>query len=285
MAGRTPGPCSLSRLRVGVISDVHSNLPALEAVLESIEAVGPEEIWCLGDVVGYGAQPDQCTAIVRERCAVSLNGNHDLAVTGAIDAATFSETARAAVDWTRANVSAATLEFLSGLEPEGSRAGFGLFHASPRDPIWEYVLSIDQAEAGLDAQTERICLIGHSHVALSFVRREGELATGEPRREGAQLDLSTGEWLLNPGSVGQPRDGDPRASWLLLDLAEGEWLLNPGSVGQPRDGDSRAAWLLLDLDLWRAQWRRTEYDISGAQAAIRNARLPASLAERLEYGQ
>jgi len=80
-----------------VISDVHSNLPALEAVLESIEAVGPEEIWCLGDVVGYGAQPDECTAIVRERCAVSLNGNHDLAVTGAIDAATFSETARAAV--------------------------------------------------------------------------------------------------------------------------------------------------------------------------------------------
>ncbi len=99
-------------------------------------------------------------------------------------------------------------------------------------------------------------MIGHSHVALAFARSDGELATGEPRREGTELDLTTGEWLLNPGSV-----------------------------GQPRDGDRRAAWLLLDLDAWRASFRRTEYDVSGAAAAIRAAHLPDSLAERLGYGQ
>jgi diadenosine tetraphosphatase ApaH/serine/threonine PP2A family protein phosphatase len=250
----------VGRLRVGVISDVHSNLPALEAVLESIEAVGPEEIWCLGDVVGYGAQPDQCTTLVRERCAVSLNGNHDLAVIGTIDASTFSETARAAVDWTRGNVSAETLEFLAGLEPQGARNGFGLFHASPRDPIWEYVLSIDQAEAGLDAQTERVCLIGHSHVSLFFTRPP-----------------STGRKTYAGGA--QATDGD------LLDMVEGEWLLNPGSVGQPRDGDPRAAWLEIDTDDWTARYHRVAYDAVAAGAAILEAGLPAALAERLQVGR
>ena len=243
-----------------MISDVHSNLPALEAVLESIEAAGPEEIWCLGDVVGYGAQPDECTAIVRERCAVSLNGNHDLAVTGAIDAATFSETARAAVDWTRGHAAPETLEYLSGLAPAGERAGFGLFHASPRDPIWEYVLSIDQAEAGLDEQAERVCLIGHSHVALFFTRPP-----------------STGRRSFATGA--QAGDGD------LLDLVEGEWLLNPGSVGQPRDADPRAAWLEIDTDERTARYHRVRYDAVAAGAAILAAGLPAALAERLQIGR
>jgi predicted phosphodiesterase len=251
----------VARLRVGVISDVHSNLPALQTVLESIEAVGPEEIWCLGDVVGYGAQPDECTALVRERCAVSLNGNHDLAVTGAIEAATFSETARAAVDWTRANASQETLDFLTGLAPEGAREGFGLFHASPRDPIWEYVLSIDQAEAGLDAQSERVCLIGHSHVSLFFSR---------PPSPTGRRSFATGA---------QTGDGD------VLDLAEGEWLLNPGSVGQPRDGDPRAAWLEIDTDEWTAHYHRVPYDSVAAGASILEAGLPAALAERLQVGR
>jgi len=153
-------------------------------------------------------------------------------------------------------IAPANLAFLAELRPQGQEGPIGLYHASPRDPVWEYVLSALLAELCLDRQPDRICLIGHSHVALSFVRHEGELATGEPRREGAQLDLATGEWLLNPGSVGQPRDGDPRASWLLLDL----------------DGET-------------ASFRRTDYDVAGAAGAIRAARLPDSLAERLEYGQ
>jgi predicted phosphodiesterase len=256
----TGRPGSVNRLRVGVISDVHSNLPALEAVLESIEAVGPEEIWCLGDVVGYGAQPNECTALVRERCTVSLNGNHDLAVTGAINASTFSETARAAVDWTKENISKEALDFLAGLAPEGAHGGFGLFHASPRDPIWEYVLSIDQAEAGLDVQAERVCLIGHSHVSLFFTRPP-----------------STGRKSFAGGA--QATDGD------LLDLAEGEWLLNPGSVGQPRDGDPRAAWLEIDTERWTARYHRVAYDAGAAGATILEAGLPAALAERLLVGR
>jgi diadenosine tetraphosphatase ApaH/serine/threonine PP2A family protein phosphatase len=247
-------------LRVAVISDVHSNLPALEAVLESIETAGPEEIWCLGDVVGYGAQPDECAALVRERCAFSLNGNHDLAVTGEIDASTFSETARAAVDWTKERISTETMDYLKSLSPEGVRNGFGLFHASPRDPIWEYVLSIDQAEAGLDAQSERICLIGHSHVALFFTRPP-----------------STGRRSFASGA--QAGDGD------LLDLAEGDWLLNPGSVGQPRDGDPRAAWLEIETDDWTARYHRVRYDAAAAGAAILEAGLPTALAERLQIGR
>src|ERR1019366_7383920 len=129
----------------------------------------------------------------------------------------FSRGASLAAQWTREVIAPDNLAFLQTLKPQGQEDFVGLYHASPRDPVWEYVLSTLLAELCLDVQPHRVCLVGHSHVALSFVRNEGELATGEPRREGAELDLAAGEWLLNPGSVGQPRDGDLRASWLLLD--------------------------------------------------------------------
>jgi len=179
-----------------------------------------------------------------------------MAVTGEIALDEFSRGASIAAQWTREVIAQENLAFLAELSPAGEEGQIGLYHASPRDPIWEYVLSSLLAELCLDAQSQRVCLIGHSHVALSFVRRENELATGQPQRKGTKLDIADGEWLLNPGSVGQPRDGDPRAGWLLLDL----------------DGPT-------------ASFERTEYDIAGAARAIRAARLPDSLAERLEYGQ
>ncbi|HWJ43717.1 MAG TPA: metallophosphoesterase family protein, partial [Solirubrobacterales bacterium] len=160
-------------MRAAVISDIHSNRQALEAVLREVDAAGLEQIWCLGDMVGYGAEPDACTALIRERSSVCLAGNHDLAVLGALDISTFSEAAAAAVEWTRENVSEETLEFLASLDPVASQSGVGLFHGSPRDPVWEYVLSADQAEAGFEAQEERVGLIGHSHIALYFVREAG----------------------------------------------------------------------------------------------------------------
>jgi diadenosine tetraphosphatase ApaH/serine/threonine PP2A family protein phosphatase len=243
-------------MKVAVISDIHANRQAFEATLEAVAASDAAELWCLGDLVGYGADPDACVELAREHAAVCLAGNHDLAVTGEIPLDEFSRGASLAAQWTREVMAPANVEFLSALKPEGKEAGVGLYHASPRDPVWEYVLSTLLAELCLDRQDQRVCLVGHSHVALSFVRRERELATGEPRREGT-----------------------------LLDLAEGEWLINPGSVGQPRDGDPRASWLLLDLDGLTATFERTDYDVSGAAAAIRAARLPDSLAERLEYGQ
>jgi len=246
-------------LRAAVLSDIHSNRHALEAVLAAVEEAGVEEVWCLGDMVGYGAEPDACTALVRERCSTCLVGNHDLALLGALDISTFSETAAAAVEWTRGNVSDETLEFLAGLGPTASREGVGLFHASPRDPIWEYVLATDQAEAGFEAQEERVGLIGHSHIALFFVRAPGS----------------------RPGYA----QGAQAADGAEIEIAEGDWLLNPGSVGQPRDGDSRAAWLELDTERWLARYHRVPYDIEGAAAAILAAGLPSVLAERLEVGR
>jgi diadenosine tetraphosphatase ApaH/serine/threonine PP2A family protein phosphatase len=246
-------------LRVAVLSDIHSNRQALEAVLAAVEEAGVEEVWCLGDLVGYGADPDACTALVRERCDVCLAGNHDLALLGAIEIKTFSETAATAVEWTRENVSAETLEFLGSLDPYGSREEVGLFHASPRDPIWEYVLSTDQAEASLDVQSERVGLIGHSHIALFFVRAVG----------------------IRPSFAQGAQAGDETE----IDLADGKWLLNPGSVGQPRDGDPRAAWLELDTEAWVGRYHRVSYDIEGAAAAILSAGLPSVLAERLEVGR
>jgi diadenosine tetraphosphatase ApaH/serine/threonine PP2A family protein phosphatase len=246
-------------LRAAVLSDIHSNRQALGAVLGAVEDAGVAEIWCLGDIVGYGADPDACAALVRERCDACLVGNHDLALLGAIDVASFSGTAAAAIEWTRENASEETLDFLASLEPSGAREGIGLFHASPRDPIWEYVLSTEQAEAGLDAQRQRVGLIGHSHIALFFVRPAG-VRRGYP--QGAQAG-----------------DGDE------VELGDGEWLLNPGSVGQPRDGDPRAAWLELDTEEWTARFHRVPYDVEGAAAAIRGAGLPELLAERLEVGR
>jgi len=243
-------------MKVAVVSDIHANRHAFEATLDAIAASDASELWCLGDLVGYGAEPDACVELAREHAAVCLAGNHDMAVTGELSLEDFSRGASVAAQWTREVIHPENLEFLRALSPQGEEDEVGLYHASPRDPVWEYVLSALLAELCLNKQQHRICLIGHSHVALSFDRQEGELASGEPRREGTQLDLGQGEWLLNPGSVGQPRDGDPRASWLLLDLEQ--------------------------MD---ATFHRAEYDVAGAAAAIRAARLPDSLAERLEYGQ
>jgi len=243
-------------MRVAIVSDIHGNRHAFEAVLAAIATSDCEEMWCLGDLVGYGAEPDACVELARRHAAICLAGNHDLGVRGALRLEEFSRGAQLAAKWTQQTIAPETLAYLNGLEPLKLDEQVGLYHASPRDPVWEYVLSPLQAELCFDLQRHRVCLIGHSHVALAFWRADGAAATGQTRASGEELDVVSGEWLINPGSV-----------------------------GQPRDGDSRAAWLELDLDGKRARYRRTEYDIAGAAAAIRAARLPDSLAERLVYGQ
>ena len=243
-------------MKVAVISDIHGNRQAFEAVLEAVAASDAAELWCLGDLVGYGAEPDACVDLARDHAAVCLAGNHDLGVRGDLPLEEFSRGAALAATWTQATITPETLDYLMALEPLSLDEEAGLFHASPRDPVWEYVLSPLQAELCLDTQQHRVCLIGHSHIALAFSRFEGSPASGETHAADQELDASAGEWLINPGSVGQPRDGDPRA-----------------------------AWLELDTENWSAVYRRTEYDIAGAAAAIRAARLPDSLAERLSFGQ
>jgi predicted phosphodiesterase len=243
-------------VRVAIVSDIHANRQALEAVLEQIRAAECDAVWCLGDVVGYGADPDACTDLVREQADICLAGNHDLAVIGGIPITDFSDIARRAAEWTEGVITSDTRLFLESLDSADEQQVVSLYHASPRDPVWEYVLSPLQAELSFDVAPQRVSIVGHTHVALAFHRFDGQGATGETRHEGDELDISAGHWLLNPGSVGQPRDGDPRA-----------------------------AWLELDTEAWTATWRRAEYDIEGAAWAIRAARLPDALAERLSFGQ
>jgi diadenosine tetraphosphatase ApaH/serine/threonine PP2A family protein phosphatase len=224
----------------------------LEAVLQSVTDDAPDEIWCLGDLVGYGPRPNECCALIRERADVCLIGNHDLGVLGRIDLDDFSPDAAMSARWTAGVLEDGPRSYLEQLESTGVRAGVGLFHASPRDPVWEYVLSPPVALAALAGTEQPVVLVGHSHVALVFGWEQRTLALAP---EGIELDLADERWLLNPGSVGQPRDGDPRAAWLVLDL----------------DGS-------------RAHFRRTEYAVERTQEEIREAGLPEPLAARLEHG-
>jgi diadenosine tetraphosphatase ApaH/serine/threonine PP2A family protein phosphatase len=240
-------------MRIAVVSDIHSNLVALDAVLAAAGTV--DAVWHLGDVVGYGPDPDGVVARLEEIGAIGVRGNHDAAAAGGNEIDWFNRDARQAMEWTRRTIKPETRDWLAALPERHTEAGFELVHGSPRQPTWEYIVSEASARANLDRLVGTAALHGHTHVPVAW------------RDAGDDVELLRG------------RDGES------LDLDERRVLLNPGSVGQPRDNDPRAAWLLLDLDLMRAQWRRTEYDIAGAQAAIRSARLPASLAERLGYGQ
>ncbi len=255
-------------MRLAILSDVHANLPALEAVLAAIARSDVDETWCLGDIVGYGAKPDDCARLVSELCEISLIGNHDLAVLGELDVGSFSPAAAAAVKWTRSSADPETLEYLRGLEPAAEDRDPALYHGSPRDPVWEYVLWPDQAAECIAEQAQRVSLVGHSHIALFFTLDDpaGDEADGQkrPPREprGAQAGAET-----------------------VLELAAGRWLINPGSVGQPRDGDPRAAWLELDTETWLATYHRNEYDIDLAAAALADTGLPDQLGKRLYAGQ
>jgi diadenosine tetraphosphatase ApaH/serine/threonine PP2A family protein phosphatase len=241
-------------MRVAVVSDIHSNLHALEAVLAAIDAEPPDELWCLGDLVGYGPRPNECCATIAERADVCLAGNHDLAVRGTIDLEEFGGEAAIAARWTRDVLEPQSQKILDGLEPAGTAQDVALYHGSARDPIWEYVLSDESALASLELADSPLVLVGHSHVALQVVESAGELAGGVAPA-GTEVEL-----------------GGVRA------------LLNPGSVGQPRDGDPRAAYLLLDLDARQASFRRVEYDIERTQREMREAGLPELLAGRLALG-
>ncbi len=241
-------------MRVAVVSDIHSNLHALEAVLAAIDAEAPDELWCLGDIVGYGARPNECCATIAERADVCLAGNHDLAVRGTIDLAEFGGEAGVAARWTRDVLGPEAQEFLDRLEPQGAAHGVALYHGSARDPIWEYVLSDEAAFVTIALANVPLVLVGHSHVALQ-IALSGEEVSGGAAPDGTELEL----------------DGV-------------QALLNPGSVGQPRDSDRRAAYLLLDLDARRASFRRVEYDVARTQQEMREAGLPELLAARLELG-
>ena len=241
-------------MKVVLLSDVHGNLTALEAVLRETSADAP--LWVMGDTVGYGPDPSDVLALLRERGAVLVAGNHDLAVAGKIGVQEFNREAADAALLHRAWLSAEERDFLGSLPLVASREEFSLVHGSLREPVWEYVVDADAARACLARSATTHCCNGHTHLPAAFSWRDG--STRVDARE--------------------PRAGE------RIDLSHGRVLLNPGSVGQPRDGDPRAAWVLLDLDARTATYRRTRYDVTETQRRMRRRGLPTFLAERLAHG-
>lgn len=245
-------PVTLARMRVAVISDIHANLPALEAVLASVGA--RDELWVLGDIVGYGPHPDAVVERLRTEGAVAVQGNHDAAVLGRIPMGTFNDLARVAVEWTAATMTRQNLDWLAGLPETRVEGDFTLAHGSPRDPLWEYLFSVPAARINLAAFETPYCIVGHTHHQLSFRDDRGQVE--------ALLAVDGGR----------------------LTLDQRRCILNPGSVGQPRDGDSRACAMTIDTASAEVEWLRVEYDIERTQAAIRELPLPRRLADRLGLG-
>jgi diadenosine tetraphosphatase ApaH/serine/threonine PP2A family protein phosphatase len=226
----------------------------LRAVLDALGDDRPDVIWCLGDLVGYGPRPNECCTTVARSAQVCLIGNHDLGVLGRLKLDEFSKDAAAAAEWSREVLSPEARKYLGGRKTSTKAHRSELYHGSPRDPVWEYVLSESAVRSALKLTSAPVVLVGHSHVALAFTMANGELE-GATAPEGTEIDLSSGRWLLNPGSVGQPRDGDPRA-----------------------------AYVVLDFDEQRALFRRVAYPVERTQAEIRERGLPDTLAGRLALG-
>jgi diadenosine tetraphosphatase ApaH/serine/threonine PP2A family protein phosphatase len=239
-------------MRVAVLSDIHSNIVALDAVLSHAGDV--DAIWHCGDVVGYGPDPDAVVARLSERGATGVRGNHDAAAVGGFEIEWFNPEARAAAEWTRETMAPETRAWLSDLPERRVIDDVLLVHGSPRDPLREYVTDRVAAGENLAVQETQHALHGHTHVPVAWLATADDVALiRAPEADG--VDLGTRRTLVNPGSVGQPRDGDPRA-----------------------------AYLVLDQDLGRVTWHRVEYDIGRVQAAMRAAGLPERLAARLSVG-
>lgn len=235
-----------------MLSDVHANLTALDAVLAAIPSV--DEVWHLGDVVGYGPDPDAVVSRLRDLGARGVRGNHDAAALGGPEIESFNVDARRAMEWTLTVIRDDTRAWLATLPERLEREEVSLVHGSPRDPTWEYVTTTPVARAGISAMATRVGLNGHTHVPVAYLEEDGRLETMSPGA-GSRLAIEGRRALLNPGSVGQPRDGIPAASWLLLDTAEGV-----------------------------ATWQRTAYDIAAVQARMVGVGLPERLVARLAYG-
>jgi len=240
-------------MRLAVLSDIHANLAALDAVRDDLPDV--DEIWACGDIVGYGAQPNEVIRRLQEMGARSVMGNHDGAALGTVDVGWFNPDAARAIAWTAEVADDNTRSYLASL-PEVRREGeLTAVHGSPRDPTWEYITGAQAAAENLDAFDTRLCLHGHTHVPVIFRADEGRVEI-VPATPDESISIRGGRLLLNPGSVGQPRDGNPASSYLLLDTEAGV-----------------------------AEFRRVRYDIAATQALMREAGLPSRLVERLSYGR
>ena len=243
-------------MRVAILSDVHANAPALEAVLADI--TGCDAIWNLGDTVGYGPDPGRCMDLLAAaEPQITLVGNHDLACIGQLDVSQFNLVAQLATRWTAGQLSDEQRQRLAGAPQTVISGDATLAHGSPRSPIWEYVISGRVATANMTAFATQLCFVGHTHVA-AVASCPGESGRVRFRRAGG-------------GSV--------------IDVAHDRAIINPGSVGQPRDGDPRAAYLIYDIDRATVEMRRVDYPVAVTQRAIVAAGLPEALGDRLALGR
>ena len=242
-------------MRALIVSDIHSNIEALDAVIADAEDQGGfDSIWCLGDMVGYGPDPSPTLRRLRALDLVAVAGNHDYAAAGVIDAADFNGAAYAAIRWTAYQLDNDEKRFLSGLPTVSLQSPFTLVHGSLRAPIEEYLLHPTQAQATLQLLTTPYCLVGHSHQPF-LCREMAPFPVFLPLTEGVPSPL-----------------GDVRT------------IINPGSVGQPRDRDTRASYAIFDSGVSAIEHYRVEYNIAATQDKMRRAGLPAYLAERLSHG-
>lgn len=245
-------------MRVLVISDIHANLVALEAVLAEAAQEPYDAVWCLGDLVGYGPHPNECVERVRALDPlVCLVGNHDKAVLGELDINSFNIDARTAILWTREALALENRQYLQSLEPLQTIGDFTLAHASPRQPIWEYVLNRYIARENFPYFDTPYCLVGHTHVPVVYNEAAGpDGECGEIAPDYARpLALNSQRLIINPGSVGQPRDSIPDSAFAFLDTETRVW-----------------------------EYRRTAYDIAATQREMRAARFPERLIVRIAYG-
>jgi diadenosine tetraphosphatase ApaH/serine/threonine PP2A family protein phosphatase len=242
-------------MRAAILADIHSNATALMAVLDDADRRGGvDELWCLGDIVGYGPDPHRCIDILKHFKCVGVIGNHDLAALDRTPLTAFEPDAAAAIRWTMRQLSADDATFLSLMPEKLEYEGFTLVHGSPRRPVWEYLVSISGAKENFSQLHTQFCLIGHTHQPIGFKRENGNVGA-IPLSESIGLVMGKQSFMLNPGSVGQPRDGDPRASYSTYDGESGIFRLH-----------------------------RVPYDIDSVRERIWAAGLPVRLATRLERG-
>lgn len=292
-------------MRYAILSDVHGNDEALRAVLADIDAVHREpggridQLWCLGDIVGYGPEPGECVRWIRQRADVCIPGNHDWAAVGKIDLDEFSGAAAESAEWTRECLQPDQRVFLRSL-PDRSQVGdFTLAHGSPSNPIWEYLITPGGAAPNFAAFDTLFCVVGHTHLPTIFLQPTSEkgmmyaaLQRHKPRRHYLSMATPGGpSWNTMEHEAVELLGGTDWARCERLMPGPGLWMLpegyraiiNPGSVGQPRDGDPRAAYVIYDSAVG-FEFRRVPYDIAATQAKIHARGLSPQLANRLARG-
>lgn len=244
-------------MRLGIFSDIHSNLESLQAVVDFLSREKIDQFLCLGDIVGYGANPNECVAIIKSLNCICVAGNHDYGVLDKFDIENFNEAAQIAIQWTKSRLNKENIEYLAKLPLQAEWKQFFLVHASPQEPYaWHYIFRLNQAEVQFQYFNQPICLIGHSH--YPFIVEE---------------DLSKKQVRAFPKSNTVTINGDCR------------YLVNVGSVGQPRDGDPRACVVIFDNETNCLKYQRVAYNIELAQKKIISAGLPSMLAHRLAFGK